>query len=684
MNFLYPGFLFALFSIAIPIIIHLFNFRKFKKLHFSNVAFLKEIKIQNSSRERLKNLLILCCRILAILFLVFAFARPFLNANSQIDQSKGNIISIYIDNSYSMEALSADGSLLDEAKRKAKEIVKAYQINDRFQLLTNDFEGKHQRLLNREEFIQAVEELKISAASRSLQQVLNRQQSVFNGTDNRFAYIISDFQKGFAGNQPIKSDPDTHVSLISLKANELPNVAIDSVWSLSPVYRPNTTAQLVFRIKNYGNEDAKDIPIKLKINNQQKAIANVSVLAGKTLIDTLSYGGLSLGWQKGIISLKDFPITFDDALNFSFKVDFEQKILSINGLKSQNYIQALFQADPYFKLTEMPEGNINYAAFPAFSCIILYELDQPSSGLAAELKTYVQNGGTVIIFPHLTANTNVYSTFLNQLQLPAVNGLIARATNVNYIALKNPLFSGVFETLPKNLDLPEVNRYFSFAESNRQSKEDLLQLPGGRLFFARYPIAKGQVFLSASGLNDLDGNLAKHPVFVPLMYKTAFSSTKEHPLYAIVMKDQVLNHSLIQSGPNQSLKLVSEQFEIIPELRQSNGASLLYIDDQIKKAGFYELKQGDSTLAIFAFNENSLESDMHYDEQSDLSKILNKEQVSFVDASSKSVASAVAMKNNGTELWKLCLILSVIFLALEVVLVRFYHQKTLPTHEPLH
>ncbi len=165
MNFLYPGFLFALLTVAIPVIIHLFNFRKFKKVYFSNVAFLKEVKEQNSSREKVKNLLILLCRILAIVFLVLAFARPFLPSGSKIDQNRGNIVSIYIDNSYSMEAVNKEGSLLDEAKRKAKEIVKAFQINDRFQLLTNDFEGKHQRLLNGDELLQAVDEVKIFCES---------------------------------------------------------------------------------------------------------------------------------------------------------------------------------------------------------------------------------------------------------------------------------------------------------------------------------------------------------------------------------------------------------------------------------------------------------------------------------------------------------------------------------------
>ena len=120
MNFLYPGFLFALLTIAIPIVIHLFNFRKFKKVYFSNVQFLKEAKEQNSSREKLKHLLVLFSRILAVAFLVFAFARPFVSSEKTLNPSQRNLVSIYIDNSYSMETVNREGSLLDEAKRKAK------------------------------------------------------------------------------------------------------------------------------------------------------------------------------------------------------------------------------------------------------------------------------------------------------------------------------------------------------------------------------------------------------------------------------------------------------------------------------------------------------------------------------------------------------------------------------------
>ncbi len=673
MNFLYPGFLFALLTVAIPVIIHLFNFRKFKKVYFSNVAFLKEIKEQNSSRERLKNLLILLCRILAIIFLVLAFARPFLPSTSKIDQSKGNIVSIYLDNSYSMEAVNKEGNLLDEAKRKAKEIVKAFQLNDRFQLLTNDFEGKHQRLLNADELLQAVDEVKISSANRLLQQVLNRQQSVFTGAANRFIYIISDFQRGFAGEEPIKTSSNANISLIKINANDLPNVAVDSVWLLSPVHQPNATEKLVVQLRNYGEEDAINIPVKLSINNQQKAISSLNVAAGKTQIDTLSYSGLKLGWQKGTVTIKDFPLTFDDQLNFSFKVNEDQKVLSINGLQSARYIKALFGADSYFKLTEMPEANINYSALSNYSLIVLNGLNNPSSGLAQELKAYLNNGGTIAIFPNLAVNPSVYSQFLTAMNLPAVTGLNNTPTKVSSIELKHPIFKDVFEALPQNIDLPQVNKYFSFAENNNSSKENLLLLPGNKLFFARYSIGSGQVYLSATALDSEDSNLAKHPIFVPLMYKVAFSSAKEQPIYYIAMRDNVLESQKITLGNNQSLKLVADNFEVIPEVRQTNGKTLLYIADQVKRAGFYDVKKADSTLAVIAFNDNRKESDMHYNESKDLEKLFGKQQVAFLDPRSDSVVSSVSAKNNGTELWKLCLILALFFLAIEILLVRFYH-----------
>lgn len=675
MNFLYPGFLFALVAIAIPIVIHLFNFRRFKKVYFSNVQFLKEAKEQNSSREKLKNLLVLLSRILAIVFLVLAFARPFIPSDSSESPALRNAVSIYIDNSYSMETVNREGSLLDEAKRKAKEIAGAYGLNDQFQLITNDFEGRHQRLVSKEEFVQLLDEIKISGTSRSLQQVINRMRSDVSAGRNQISYLLSDFQKSFTGLSKIEGDKTIRYNFVKLNANSLPNISVDSVWSLSPVHKPGQAERMVVQLKNYGEEDAKSIPLKLMVNLQQKAISNIAVGAGKTVTDTLSFSGLKPGWQKASISIKDFPLTFDDELNFTFNVNDELRVLNISGNSTDKFIAALFGADSYFKLTEMPESNIKYSTFPTYSLIVLSGLRDPSSGLAQELKSYVQNGGSLVIFPDLDVSAAVYNPFLTGLSLPGIQQLQAGVPVASTIDLKSEIFKDVFDQIPKNMDLPVVSRYFSYADGSRTSRESILQLPLNRSLFAKYTVGAGKIYLSAGSLSLKDGNLPRHPVFVPLMYKVAFAGAREHPLFYTIGQNNLIGMEKVSLLANQSLKLVSADFEVIPEVRQTPGRTLLYVADQVKKSGFYELKKADSTLAVVAFNDNRTESDMHYTTEGELEGLFGKQKILVFNSKKDAMSLNIAAKNNSTELWKLCIILSVVFLAMEILLIRFFNKN---------
>jgi len=278
----------------------------------------------------------------------------------------------------------------------------------------------------------------------------------------------------------------------------------------------------------------------------------------------------------------------------------------------------------------------------------------------------------VVIFPDLAANFQVYNQFLTSMQLPAVAQLKTTPTKVSGIELKNPIFKDVFETLPQNLDLPQVNKYFEYTERNNSNVERIMFLPANKLFMSKYTLGNGKVYLAATDLNVTNSNLATHPVFVPLMYKIAFTSAVQQPIYYTI-GDDVLESNKITLATNQTLKLVADEFEVIPELRQTPGKTLLYVADQVRKPGFYTLQKADYTLAIIAFNQNSTESDMHYAAQADLERKFGKQEVQFLDPTTTSISSAVAIKNNGLELWKLCLILTLIFIAAEILLIRFYH-----------
>ena len=139
MNYQNPQLLYALFAIAIPILIHLFNLRKYKPIYFSSIRFLKDIKEENKKRSQLKSIAILLSRILAISFLVIAFAKPYVPSEKmKINED----IFLYIDNSQSMNIDFGDGNLLNIAKNKAIEITEAYGTGFNYYLIENDFLGK--------------------------------------------------------------------------------------------------------------------------------------------------------------------------------------------------------------------------------------------------------------------------------------------------------------------------------------------------------------------------------------------------------------------------------------------------------------------------------------------------------------------------------------------------------------
>lgn len=198
MQFLYPAFLFGLLALAIPVIIHLFNFRRFKTVYFTNVRFLKNIQEETATKSRLKHILVLISRMLAITFLVLAFAQPFIPSEQSANKATKKAVSIYIDNSFSMEAVNNDEQLLNIAKRKAEEIVNGYTIDDQFQLLTNDMEAKHQRLVSKEEMLQMITQVQRTPEVRSLSEIVKRQRDILNrdkAQSQKNIYAISDFQK---------------------------------------------------------------------------------------------------------------------------------------------------------------------------------------------------------------------------------------------------------------------------------------------------------------------------------------------------------------------------------------------------------------------------------------------------------------------------------------------------------
>lgn len=677
MEFLSPGFLWALLALAIPVIIHLFYFRRFKKVYFTNVRFLKEVKEETSARRKLRNFLVLLARLLALALLVFAFAQPFIPQTSEVKKGEKNV-SIFIDNSFSMSALSEDVPLVEKAKQRAREIVSAYQPEDRFQILTNDFEGRHQFMVSQEDALSFIDEVKISPSVKRMSQVLERQLQAINGPDsyrdsaNKNAYIISDFQRNITDFGAFR-DSTLEVNLIPLQSVQEQNIALDSAWFDAPVQMINQTNTLVIQLKNYSDQDAENIRLSLRHEGQTKPIGTLSIPAGATVTDTVNMTIQRTGWHEAELNITDYPVQFDDKYFFTFNVDEEIDILVLNETGPNKYLNASFEGINYFKITNQSSQNINYSSFPDYNLIVLNGLNSISTGLASELNQYVFNGGNVLTFPGPNANLESYRSYLSTFPANELQPFEKQERRVANINTEEFIFKDVFENANANIRLPVTQGNYGLTRFASRQEEPILRYRDGSVFIAKYARGQGHLYLATSPLDGEYNDLVRNgDIFIPMLYKMAISTAEENKIAYTIGADELIESDNRVTGSELVYKMKGRAEEFIPEQRIIGQKVLLGINGQIKEAGFYDLflEEG-SVLDKFGFNFNRQESELSYYNPTDLAA-LNTTFDIIENTAAASLTPIIGERSQGIPLWRWCIILALIFLGVEALLLRFW------------
>lgn len=681
MQFVFPGFLAAVALIAIPIIIHLFYFRRFKKVYFSHVRFLQEVKEVTSNRQRLRNLLVLLMRCLALIFLVLAFAQPFLPRSSNVKQGQ-RAVSVYVDNSFSMAALSEDAPLLELAKQRAREIVKAYGAADQFQVLTADFEGRDQRLISQEDALARIDEIRIGSASRLLSKVLLRQRQALQSgkAENHIAYVISDFQANQTDLQNVQ-DTLLSVNLVPLRAVQENNLSIDSVWFDSPVQILNQPATLLVKVSNRGTEDAEEVPLALFHDGQTKPATTLRLPARSTRTDTARFNILRPGWHTAKLTLSDYPVQFDDDYFLAFYVAERVNVLCINEQQPNRYLLNAFAGAPYFRVDNAEVRTLDYSRFADYQLLVLNEPILITSGLGQELKAFVQNGGNVLFFPAQNGDLNAYNGFLQLFQAGNLEPFQTAERQAAQINTQEFVFRDVFLNAAANLRLPATRGNFRIAP---ERGEHLLTYRDGSALLAKYPLGEGALYLSAAPLDERINDLVRQgEIFVPLLFKTAIAGAKNRQIAYTLGQDEVLelNHPVSATGEiiyklrrkkENAGSEASAMQEFIPEQRILGAKALLTPGEQLNEAGWYQALLRDSVMAIFAFNYDRKESDLRCLTEAELEQQIGPNQKVLFRNVKANFTTVVAEEEQGISLWRWCLGFTLLFLAVEALLLRLW------------
>ncbi len=676
MNFVYPSFLWGLLALAIPIIIHLFYFRRFKKVYFTNVKFLKEIKEETSSKSKLKHLMVLLSRLAAVAALVLAFAQPFIPLEESAIKQGKKAVSLFIDNSWSMSSMSQDVPLLQKAKQRATEIVKAYSVEDRFQILTNDFEGRHQRMVSKEDALSLIEEVKITPSVKEMSKTLLRQKQALNSSDaeHNYSYLISDFQKNVTDiSEKELLDTMVEVTLVPLQSVQKRNISVDSCWFEAPVRMLNQTNPLIIKVSNRSDDDAEDVRINLTLDNQVKPLGNLSVKANSFAYDTVNVTILKTGWHEAKITITDFPVQFDDSYYFTFEVLSKINILTVNGAYSNKYLDAVFKSNPYFQVTNQNSGKLDYSKFTDYQLIILNELKNISSGLGDELLQFANNGGNVLVFPSKNSSIPSYTSFLSSFKANEFERYETKDRSVSYMNTDEFIFNDVFERITENIKLPETKGNFKMTQYGSRGEEVIFRYRDGSSYMGKYKAGQGSLYVCSAPLDVNVNNLAKSgEIFVPLLYKMSISTGKDVRIAYVIGKDNLLETANKSTDAEMVYKLKGEE-EFIPEQKSVGPKTILSINNQIKQAGYYNLylEQG-TTLNKYAFNYDRKESKLDYFSEKELEEKTGENAVVIKSNEETNFTELIGERSMGKIYWKWCLIAALIFLLIEILLIKFW------------
>ena len=672
MRFLYPQMLWGLLALLIPILIHLFNFRRHKLVYFSNTAVLRSIQQENAKTRKLKYLVTLLLRCLFVAALVLAFAFPYHPEKQLNVNTENTLVGIYIDNSMSMKGQSQRTTLIEDARQSARDFVHKLNPSNRYLLMTNSFEIQNEYPMNQEEMLDQLDRMNPDGAPVLMGEVIDRFEMLCkqHGFATSTLFVYSDFQSNTFDLSAAKADTALQVVMVPMVPEFKTNLYIDSVWLASPIVQSGLTNELMVRVVNQGDKEVKGMPINFTMNNAMAASTTVDLEKNGTAEVEMQFVVEDSGEQRCSASLTDHPITFDDSYHFVLSV---KPSLSVVELGNQPSSSAMLFDDEQFHYTLMEPSRFDLTTIAQAQLLIVNESAVINETLQQALLDAVSDGASLVVFPSMDDPQNNRYLY-NKLGLTLME-VDTNATSVEDLALQHAFFNDMILDLPQHPDFPKVKRHVRLKTNGMATS--LLTLQNSDPMLMMTSVGKGQAFVMATALDPKWSDLADNALFVPMMVKMAFMGGKMDKLAYTIGQDKILVLSDIsQEGDRQYLFANSDRsFELMPASEVRNGKVYLYLNDNLPSAGFYDLLINDTLNRVTAWNESRVESKMDFVDSEEANKAFGKagfDVAAVLDTSDFATADLVeAMAHQSTQ-WKLFALIALLALIGEIAVLRFW------------
>ena len=454
-------------------------------------------------------------------------------------------------------------------------------------------------------------------------------------------------------------------------AEELDNIYIDSVWFNSPNHKVNDKNELNFRIINTSSEKLENVELNINIENYRKTLF-VDIPAKGSKSSMITYTDKTNGIKKGVITAVDKHVFFDDAFYFSYAVQNSSNVLLINGKDQIPNFGIIYSLDNFYKTKEQEVTAITREDFSGRDLIVLNGVNDLSTGLQTYLEEFISTGGTIALFPGTKPNTNDWNNFLSKVELPMLGKTVSSGTKIKSLEYEDPFFDGMFEQQAQSLNLPSVSKSYQAIKSKSRSN-DLITLQNG-LPLLSYTETEGLSFMFYSSIHPDFGKFATDALFSSVLLRLGETSKRKTPLYLEIGNDA--NYPIYQEiNSEEALHIRNTEFDFIPQQSEISGVTYLALNklDNLSdlNAGNYEISNSEKYGAV-SLNYNRIESNLALMNAAEITQLFGDNDETTVKYNQMSADSNFSSLDIDKPFpyWKVCIVLTLIFVATEMLLVR--------------
>lgn len=635
MSFLQSLFLVGLAAALIPVLIHLLNRPQARVVRFSMLEFVKRLQIKKSRRLRFREILLLLLRVLLVVLLAIAFARPALRGvlPHGIGGRARTSACIVLDASYSMEYNQGEQSLFDMAKERAHGVVDLLREGDeallvlaadppeaRFDTPTHNF-----GLLDAE-IERAVPTAGAADIAQSLQRAFRSLERSRNA--NREIYLITDMQRTSFDSLSEKtgglSDESTKLFLLPVGEGERRNCAIDGAELFEP-RRLGETVQIRATVANHSNLPA-DRLVTLTLDGERRGSSSVTIEPGRTASALFSVLLRERGIHRGEVTLDEDLLPIDDTFYFTLFQPERLDVLIVGDRNERGLFYLKNVLDPgdgsgMMRVHSADPSEIRSMRLEPYHAVFLAGVSSLDDAAIGRLEEYLIGGGGIVVVPGDGIDSGLYNRkilprLFGQVRIGSVLEHGDGSVLVDEFDTEHPLFQIFRQGLDLAFEEVRVSRRFDL-EAGGQAFS-LVRTSDGRPFLVESRKGAGRALLWATGFDLTWSDLPNRPLFLPLVHETVRYLYSGGALYkASLTVGAAYTKDLSSVALGEEELVCRTPLEEVVLQPRAEGDLLSVEFEETSVPGFYEVMAGGFS-EWFAVNLSTRESNLEPIHASDL------------------------------------------------------------------